>query len=85
MQTQRPAERSSQAPGPRMRARRDKARAEAVERLARWKRGIAAGTVVACGVLRATPGPAVSGPPASSLPGYRQTDGGPGPAPSRVS
>jgi hypothetical protein len=41
----------AQAPGPRMRARRDKARAEAVERLARWKRGIAAGTVVAFGAF----------------------------------
>jgi methionine sulfoxide reductase heme-binding subunit len=42
------------------------------------------------GVLRATPGPAASGPPASgppasSRPGHRHTDGGPGPAPSRVS
>jgi hypothetical protein len=49
MQAERPAGRSRHAPGPR--TRRDDVRAEAVERLARWKRGIAAGAVVAFGAF----------------------------------
>jgi hypothetical protein len=51
METDRPARRSRQPLGPRMRARQDNARAEAIDRVSRWKRGIGAGAVVAFGAL----------------------------------
>jgi hypothetical protein len=51
MQSQRPARPHHRPLGPRMRARREAARAEAVVRLARWKRAIGAGAVIAFGAL----------------------------------
>jgi hypothetical protein len=51
MQSERPAGQRHRAPGPRMRARREAARAEAVQRLARWKRASGAGAVIAFGAL----------------------------------
>lgn len=50
MQSERPAG-QRKAPGPRVRARRAAARAEAVQRLARWKRASGAGAVIAFGAL----------------------------------
>lgn len=89
MESERPAGRSHQVPGPRMRERRDKASAEAVERLARWKRGIGAGAVVAFGAFiglvglagargASTPtGKAPSGsPPVTSRDGRADRSGG---------
>jgi hypothetical protein len=51
MQPERPARPHHRPLGPRMRARREAARAEAVVRLARWKRTIGAGAVIAFGAL----------------------------------
>jgi hypothetical protein len=51
MQSERPAGQRQRAPGPRVRARRAAACAEAVQRLARWKRATGAGAVIAFGAL----------------------------------
>jgi hypothetical protein len=51
MQPERPVGQRHRAPGPRVRARREAARAEAVQRLARWKRATGAGAVIAFGAL----------------------------------
>ena len=51
MQPERPARPQHRPLGPRMRARREAARAEAIVRLARWKRAIGAGGVIAFGAL----------------------------------
>jgi hypothetical protein len=75
MQTERPAGRSYQAPGPRMRARRDRARAEAIERLARWKRGIVTGAVVAFGAFIGLVG--IAGARGASSPSSNPTSGSP--------
>jgi hypothetical protein len=75
MQTERPAGRSYQAPGPRARARQDRARAEAVERLGRWKRGIAAAAVVAFGTLIGLIG--IAGARGASNPSRDATSGSP--------
>jgi hypothetical protein len=75
MESERPAGRAHQAPGPRMRARSDKARAEAVERLARWKRGIAAGAVVAFGAFIGLVG--VAGARGASSPTGKPSSGSP--------
>jgi hypothetical protein len=50
MQPERPVG-HRKAPGPRVRARREAARVEAVQRLARWKRATGAGAVIAFGAL----------------------------------
>ena len=51
MQPERRAKPHHRPLGPRMRARREAARAEAIVRLARWKRAIGAGAVIAFGAL----------------------------------
>ncbi|HEX8931190.1 MAG TPA: hypothetical protein VGA45_19935 [Actinomycetota bacterium] len=51
MQSEGPAGQRHRAPGPRVRARREAARADAVQRLARWKRASGAGAVLAFGAL----------------------------------
>lgn len=51
MQPDRQAGQRQRASGPGVRARREAARAEAIQRLARWKRAIGAAAVVAFGAL----------------------------------
>ena len=72
MQPERPARPQRRPLGPRMRARRDAARVEAVVRLARWKRAIGAGAVVAFGALVGLVGVAGAKghdkPPATTIP-----------------
>lgn len=72
METDRPA-RSRQPLGPRMPARRDNPRAEAIERVARWKRRIGAGAVLAFGVLIGVVG--IAGAKAASGPGAHPASG----------
>jgi hypothetical protein len=80
METDRPARRSRQPLGPRMRARQDNARAEAIDRVARWKRGIGAGAVVAFGALIGVVG--VAGAKGASSPAGSPASGPPVTSPS---
>jgi hypothetical protein len=72
METDRPA-RSRRPLRPPTRARRDNARAEAIERVARWKRGVGAGAVLALGVLIGVVG--VAGTKGASGPGAHPSSG----------
>jgi hypothetical protein len=75
MESDRPSGPAHQAPGQRTRARRDNARAEAIDRVARWKRGIGAGAVVCFGALIGVVG--IAGARGAGSPAGRSPASGP--------